>query len=173
MELEPILTQFTQQVSAAAALGDERTKAIADQLATAVSPAVQLAIITALGSAADELTANLLDYPGSLSVGVRVDGGTVRLDVHSQEPPAPAPEARADEAENSARISLRLPESLKSDIEAAAAAENISVNSWLIRSASAGLHPGWGNTPRWAAGWAEAASKHGSYGQRVTGWING
>ena len=36
--------------------------------------------------------------------------------------------------EQTGRISLRLPESLKNSIEAAAAQEGISTNSWIVRA---------------------------------------
>ena len=49
------------------------------------------------------------------------------------EPPEPAAEDGL-----TARITLRLPESLKTTIEAAAAREGISVNSWLVRALSRG-----------------------------------
>jgi len=172
MQLEQLLTQVRDQVLAAAALGDERTQQIAGSLTSAVSASVQLAIVNALSGAADEITAALLDYPGSPAVSVRLDGSDVRLDVRSAETPVTA-EPRADDADNSARISLRLPESLKTDIEAAAAGEGLSVNTWLVRAANAALRPDWASATRMAATWAESAGKHGGSSHRVTGWING
>jgi hypothetical protein len=65
-----------------------------------------------------------------------------------------------DEGDNDARISLRLPESLKSQIENAARAEGVSVNSWLVRAANSALSPG------------QSFRAHG-HGGRITGWING
>ena len=44
------------------------------------------------------------------------------------------PSEAADEA-NAARITLRLPESLKSRVEAAAATTGVSVNTWLVQAA--------------------------------------
>ena len=40
----------------------------------------------------------------------------------------------------SGRISLRLPESLKAAVEAAAAQEGISTNAWLVRTIAHSLH---------------------------------
>ena len=172
MELEPLLTQVHDQVLAAAALGDDRTRQIAESLAGAVSTSVQLAIVNALSAAADEVTGALLDYPGSPAVTVRLDGSDVRFDVRGTEAPAAA-EPRADDSDNSARISLRLPESLKTDVEAAAARDGVSVNTWLVRAADTALTPTWSNAARMAASWAESAGKHGGSSHRVTGWING
>jgi hypothetical protein len=157
------------QLTASAALGDERTQQIASTVAAAATPAVRLAIMAALAAAADEITAALLDSPGAPAVAVRLDGDTVRIEVLGGEPgPAGAP--RPDDGDTSARISLRLSEALKADVEAAAGREGVSVNTWLVRAAGAALNPGW---PMGAAGWAEAVHRRASNTHRVTGWING
>jgi predicted HicB family RNase H-like nuclease len=50
---------------------------------------------------------------------------------------------RADTADEafSARITLRLPETLKASLEAAAAASGVSVNTWLVQTLSRLLAP--------------------------------
>jgi hypothetical protein len=98
-------------------------------------------------------------------VSVRVDGDAIHVDValSAEQPPA----ARADDGDTSARISLRLSETLKADIEQAAAREGTSVNSWLVRAASTALSPGSARTP-----WSDAG-RRGTNIHRVTGWING
>ena len=48
--------------------------------------------------------------------------------------PDGTPGEEADDA-STARITLRLPESLKARIDAAANAANLSVNSWLVQAA--------------------------------------
>ncbi|MBV8943677.1 MAG: toxin-antitoxin system HicB family antitoxin, partial [Solirubrobacterales bacterium] len=53
---------------------------------------------------------------------------------------APAETEAAEEA-LSARITLRLPESLKSRIEASAAARRVSVNTWLVQALTRALEP--------------------------------
>jgi hypothetical protein len=60
------------------------------------------------------------------------------------------------------RINLRMPDQLKARVELAAGAEALSVNSWLVRAATAALErtdPGPRREPR---------SPHGP--QRYTGW---
>jgi hypothetical protein len=174
MELDHVLGQVREHLTATAALGDERTREIAAALATAVTPSVRLAIVTALGAAADELTGALMDYPGAPVVTMSVDGDRVRLDVHAAAPVEPPPAApRPDDTDASARISLRLPESLKADVEQAAAREGISVNSWLVRAATTALQPPWAGAARFAAGWADTTGRRGASGQHITGWING
>lgn len=164
MHIEDYIRQVQEQLAAAAALGDERTQHIAEALAAAAAPSMRLAVLSALGAAADEITAALLDSPGAPVVSVRVDGDTVRVDVALS---AEQPAARADDGDTSARISLRLSEALKSDIEQAAASEGVSVNSWLVRAASTALSPGSARTP-----WSDAG-RRGTNIHRVTGWING
>jgi HicB family len=83
----------------------------------------------------------------------------------------PEPAAtRVDDGDASARISLRLPESLKADIEMAAAREGVSVNTWLVRAAGAALTTG---RPGPGPGRADAAPRRGSNAHHITGWING
>jgi hypothetical protein len=171
MQLQPHLAQVSDHLEAAAALGDERTREIATGLANAAAPAVRLALLGALSEAADEITTELLEVPGSPVVTVRLDGGDAVVDVRVAETAAsdePAPEPRRDDGEPSARISLRLAESLKSDVDAAAARDGVSVNTWLVRAADAALRPA-GQTDQRGQGW----QRNNTSNQRVTGWING
>ena len=159
MELHEYVAQVQHQLSEAAALGDEQVQRVAAGLASAAGPAVRLAIMTALAEAADEITALLLDVPASPAVSVRLDGDTVRTEVQTR---AAQPErAEPEDAEQSARISLRLSEALKARVESAAATEQVSVNTWLVRAAATALsgRPGGGT--------------RSSSGHRVTGYING
>src|SRR5581483_8235149 len=120
MQLEHHLAQVSDQLQAAAALGDDRAKEIAAALATAATPAVRLALLRAVSEAADEITAALLDYPGSPAVAVHLDGDEITVDVHAAAPATEPDEPRRDDGEATARISLRLTEALKADIDAAA-----------------------------------------------------
>jgi predicted HicB family RNase H-like nuclease len=180
MQLDKHVAQVSEQLQAAAALGDERTREVAGALSTAATPAVRLAVLNALNEAADEITAALLDFPGSPVVSLRLDGDTVAVDVHVSHPPtAEAEEPRRDDGEASARISLRLSEALKSEIDAAAEQEGVSVNTWLVRAASAALRPGpfaafgpgfpfnFGPNPWGARGRGKRGDQH------ITGWIDG
>jgi hypothetical protein len=185
MQLDHHLAQVSDQLAATAALGDDRAREIAAALTTAATPAVRLALLKAVSEAADEITAALLDYPGSPAVTVRMDADEISLDVHAAAPAAEPDEPRRDDGEANARISLRLTEALKADIDAAADEEGVSVNTWLVRAATAALRPGpfgfaglgsgfaglgpdfrvnFGGDPR---GRARRDTRH------VTGWING
>ncbi len=160
MQLPPFTDGVRAQLLAAAALGDERTQQTAQALATAADPAVRLAVLEAVSAVADEITAALLDVPGAPAVSVRLEADEVRIDVRTGPPAEPAPPA-PDESENDARISLRLPESLKDRIDTAARAAGVSVNTWLLRAATSALGPG------------RSAHTTSSGPGRISGWING
>ena len=175
MHLDHHLAQVHEQLGAAAALGDDRTKEIATALAAAASSAVRLALLGAVSEAADEITAALLDYPGSPAVTVRLEGDAIDVDVHASEAPD-ADEPRRDDGEASARISLRLSEGLKAEIDAAAERDGVSVNTWLVRAASAALRDGPGTAPGFGPGFGASGGRgrqRQGGGQRITGWING
>ena len=96
-------------------------------------------LIDALGAAAEQITSELA--PGS--VELRLRGREPEFVVSAAlppEPPAPplppAPRrSRSFEGDDTtARISLRLPDGLKSRIEEAANEIGFSVNSWLVRA---------------------------------------
>lgn len=119
---------------------------------------MRLAVLEAVAAAADEITEALLDAPGSPAVAIRLDHDDLRVEVRMA-PTAEPPPAPADEGDNDARISLRLPESLKAQIETAARGDGVSVNTWLVRAANTALSP--------------TRSYGGSGSGRITGWING
>jgi hypothetical protein len=154
MQLDTYVEQVQDQLTATAALGDERVREVAATLAGAASPAIRLAILSALATAADEITTALLDRPGSPSVVVRLDADEIAISVTG--PTESATAVRPDDGDTSARISLRLSEALKAEIDTAANRAGISVNTWLVRAATAALGAG------------PAASGT----QRLTGWIN-
>ena len=162
MDLDPYVSLVTEQLTAAAALGDERTQQIAAALATSAAGAVRLATMSAISATADEINAALLDVAGvTISVQLENDEPTIRVDTA----PVPEPVAATDpglDGDASARISLRLPEVLKAEIDAAANRESISVNTWLVRAARTALNPAR------AASAGEVRS-----GRHIRGWVTG
>ena len=169
MQLDHHLSRVHEQLVAAAALGDERTREIADALTTAALPAVRLALLAAAAEIADEITAALLDHPGSPAVAVRIDNDEIAVDVRSVaavDDVAPA-QARHDDGEASARISMRLTDALKAEIDAAAERAGVSVNAWLVRAAGDALRPSGRDTAYGDRGWGR-----GTETQHVSGWIN-
>ncbi|WP_375493955.1 toxin-antitoxin system HicB family antitoxin [uncultured Jatrophihabitans sp.] len=185
MQLDEYSSQVATQIRAAAALGDDRTREVAEALAGAAEPAVRLAVLAAVSDTADEITSVLVDLPGAPTVAVRLDGNEATVDVRLSHDDTPAQEQRPDDGDTSARISLRLSEALKTDIDAAAARDGVSVNAWLVRAATAGLDPnpfdslaafgknfGLGAGPNRGRGGGGRGGGRGA-GQHVTGWING
>ena len=77
-----------------------------------------------------ELTAQL----PSGRIDVRLSGGDVQL-AYVGDDPASQP---ADD-DTPARVTLRLSERLKAQAESAAGREGVSLNTWLVRTISAGL----------------------------------
>ena len=71
--------------------------------------------------------------PGKVRTELRLGAGEIRLT--SGEEAEAAPVAGAAEG-FTARISLRLPDTLKTSVEAAAAREGVSVNTWIVRALS-------------------------------------
>jgi hypothetical protein len=109
-----------------AVIGDQQTARAAELLALALESSLGRRLQEALSEAALELSAQL-EHGG---VEVRVAGNDQQL-VYFQEPDSRSPETGGELF--SARITLRLPESLKSRLETAAAAGGVSVNTWLVQ----------------------------------------
>jgi hypothetical protein len=199
MHVNEYVEQVHDQMRAAAALGDERTQQIAAALAETADASVRLALLAAVSTAAAEITAALYETNGGPAVTVAVDGDEIRVDIAQATAPAAAepPVDDLDRGDATARISLRLSERLKGEIDEAANRDGISVNTWLVRAAGAALArpngPGWGGGPGWGwggpgwggPGWGDGPGSHhgrsggsgGHHGRggshRVTGWVTG
>jgi hypothetical protein len=132
MRIEGYVQALREDAARVAAVGDESTARAAELVALALESSLGRRLQEALAEAALELSAQLPQG----RVEVRVAGGDPELVYVSDEPPAPVD--ATDEA-FSARVTLRLPESLKSRLEAAAAAAGVSVNTWLVQALSRGL----------------------------------
>ena len=130
METSRFVDGLRADLAAAAALGDQAIVEAADRLARAVESSVRVHLLDALQEAAMELTAQR----PSGRIDVRLSGGDVQLTYVGDEP-ASQP---ADD-DPSARVTLRLSERLKAQAESAAGREGVSLNTWLVRTISAGL----------------------------------
>lgn len=135
MLLAPIVEGLEEDLKRAAAIGGDDTRKAAEILVESLGSSIRLRILDALQQAADELTASL---PGT-SVEVRLQGRDPVLSLSiSSASGAGAESADMGERgdEEVARITLRLPEGLKGQIERAASREGISVNGWLVDAAA-------------------------------------
>ena len=138
MDITPYVESLRHDLAAAAEAGGAEAKAAAERLALALDPAVRLALMDALSQAAAEITSELPQ--GSVDVRLRgrepefvVDVPTVAMPAPPAPPAPPSPED-ADEAEEDAmaRITLRIPESVKYKAEELAAKGGHSLNSWIV-----------------------------------------
>ncbi len=134
MQLDSYVQAVSEDLARVAAVGDEGTRRAAELLAVALESSLARRLQEALTEAALELSAQL----DQGRVEVRVAGGEPELVYVGEAEPA-----RSEAAEEfAARITLRLPESLKSRVEAAAAANGASVNTWLVQALTRALGPG-------------------------------
>jgi hypothetical protein len=127
MNLTIVIEGLREDLQGIGELGDDRSAQIARRLGDALGSNLRLKVLDLLGQAALELSSKL-------------PSGHVEVRLAGQEPElvwvddAPAESAAAAGEELSARISLRLPDSLKSSVERAAEREGVSVNAWLVRA---------------------------------------
>ena len=126
MQIDGLTQALREDLTRVAALGDENTARAADLLSIAIEASLGRRIQDALAEAALELN----DQLDSAHVELRVAGRDLQLVLVREDGTASEP---ADEA-FSARITLRLPESLKQRVESSAAREGTSVNTWLVQA---------------------------------------
>lgn len=135
MEASTIVTAVHREVA------DERA-------AASLEAAAHVWLLDLAAQAAAQLNAQL---PAG-HVEVRLSGRDPELVYVADAEPEPVPAAD----DNDARITLRLPESLKANVERWAAEDGVSVNTWLVRTIARG------NSSRSRAG-----------GRRLTGYGRG
>ena len=133
MQIDGIIQALREDLARTAALGDENTSRAAELLAVALESSLGRRLQDALAEAALELN----DQLDSSHVELRVAGHDLQLVLVREDGTMPE---QADEA-FSARITLRLPESLKQRVESAAAREGASVNTWLVQALQRAVEP--------------------------------
>jgi hypothetical protein len=140
MELAPIIQGITEDLRRAASVGGDETMRVADLLVSGIDPTLRLHLIEALHSAASELEGSA---PG-VSIDVRLVGRDPELSllVASTEEPLSGTDVAdlggyADD--DLLRLTIRLPEGLKSRVEQAAAGVGASINSWIVASLARAL----------------------------------
>jgi hypothetical protein len=166
MELGPYVDNLRRDLATAAEAASSEVRDAADRLSYAVEPSLRMVLLEALGVAAAEVTDQLTD----VVVEVRLRGRDPELVVTEHAapspgppaPPVPPPPPPPEVEEGMARVSLRLPESLKARVDEAAVAAGQSANAWIVRSITQVLD----------AGPAAAATGYRvrGVGQRLAGW---
>lgn len=178
MELTRYVQDLQHRIAEAAELGGEEAQQLALRLTAPIDAAVRLVLIEALSVAAGEISTELA--PGS--VDVRMRGREPELVVTRPLPaepstpaptPTPAPGAAvaptppSDEEGSTTRTTLRLPDHLKTQVEAAAARDGVSVNTWLVRAVAAALVQ-----PTVVAPPTPGVQTSISGATRITGWVH-
>lgn len=165
MILATYVKSLQEQLAVAADAGGDEARELAARLTAPLDSAARLVLLEALSAAAEEITNELV--PGQ--VEVRLRGGEPEFvvtlppteDEYEQVSEATRTiEPPGEEDGGTARLNLRLPESLKQRIEEAAGAEGLSLNAWLVRAASAGL-----------SARSRVPGRAPVGGDRFTGWV--
>ena len=177
MDITPYVESLRSSlVSAADSAGDEARQA-AERLGFALDSSARLAIMEAVSQAAAEITAEM---PNG-GVDVRLNGRDLDFLVHvaAPTPPAPPPPPAPEEVEEGgmSRITLRIPESVKTKAEERAAEAGQSLNTWLVSVVRAASREGAINIdvdlssiPFFGGGDPFGGSK-GRGNKRMTGWL--
>lgn len=137
MEITPHVEAIRAALEAVAG-DDDTTAVVAERLSAAVAPAIQLQLLDVLGQVALEVSSQLPAGRLDLQLAGRDAVLVYREDPAAASPSAPPP---ADDEAGTARLTLRMPEQLKNQVEAAAATTGLSTNSWLVNAARAALSP--------------------------------
>jgi hypothetical protein len=141
MELGTYVADLQKQLVDSATHGAEETRPVAERLAGAVDAVTRLVLLDALTTAASEITRELA--PGSVDVRLRgrdVEFVVTAASTEGDGDEVPQASVDLDDASTS-RTTLRLPDALKARVDEAAAADGLSVNSWLVRAIAADLEP--------------------------------
>ena len=131
MDITPYVDRLRADLAQTAAAGDEQVRTAAERLALALDPAMRLTLMEVLSEASAEITAGMRNG----GVEARLAGRDIDFVVHEQAAPAPEPAASTEPLEEEgdlARITLRIPESIKTRAEELAAKSGNSLNTWLV-----------------------------------------
>src|SRR5439155_9953312 len=127
MDVNHHIDALLSDLSGVAGLGAEAVTQAAERLSQTLRSSAGLRLLDVLGEAALEISAQL----PSGQVEVRLAGQQPSL-IYVENEAEQAPPSGGDGL--SARITLRLPESLKTSLEAAASREGVSLNTYLVRA---------------------------------------
>ncbi|MGH3723072.1 MAG: histidine kinase [Mycobacterium sp.] len=133
MDLQPYVDSVRQDLAIAAKAGGSEAEELAERLTAPLDSAIRLALLDALSAAAEEITRELA--PTSVDVRLRAREPEFVV-TRPAEQTQSQPPAVSEDGGGTWRVTLRLPESLRVTVEAAAAHDGISLNGWLVRAAT-------------------------------------
>lgn len=129
MKMSKFIDLLSEDLKALGKLGGSDLEMAVSRLIPTLEPVLRTRLLEAFTEIAGELKDQL---PGA-RIEARLAGDEVEL-VYVQDETV----IREIPSELNARITLRLPEDLKSRIESAATKEGISLNSWLLKASERG-----------------------------------
>ncbi|HUC58400.1 MAG TPA: toxin-antitoxin system HicB family antitoxin [Streptosporangiaceae bacterium] len=146
MELSPYVEGLRRDLATLTRFAPADVVKLAEQLAEALDSPVRLILLDVLTSAAAEIT----DRLDATVIDVRLSAGEPEFVVtHHEQEQAPVAEPVTVSEEGTARVTLRLPEALKTKVEASATAAGVSVNTWLVQATARAVEEqGAGARPR-------------------------
>lgn len=126
MKLDPVLTQLDAAIEAQLRMADSSVAEAAAGFLEAFRPSVRAAMLDVVQQVAAEISAQLAEH----RVEVRLVDGDPELVVA----PQPATAEGGEDEDFEARITLRLPASLKDLIEDQASSSGDSINRWVVET---------------------------------------
>src|SRR3954471_14280280 len=185
MDITPYVDSLRRDLLAAAEAAGPEAHAAAERLTFALDPSARLALMEAISQAATEITAEMpaggVDVPRDALEPPSVVAAPAPPPAPPAPPSPPPPPGPEDEEEGGiARITLRVPESVKAKAEEFAARSGHSLNTWLVNVVRAATREGainvdidlsslplvGGNDPFGGQG-----PFGGKRGRRMTGWV--
>lgn len=139
MELSPYVGRLADDLAKVTALADDTTRDVAARLVAALEPSLRMVLVEAISDTAALVTTDLDDVVAL----VRMDGRdpVVTVERTPTQPSAPPVDPVADDPQDdNARITLRLPQSLKSRAETRAAENDQSLNTWIVHAIRRATH---------------------------------
>ncbi|MEU2073168.1 hypothetical protein [Streptomyces sp. NPDC013489] len=148
MDLAPFVASLNRAVAAAGTAGGEEAEAFLDRFAVPLEAAIRLTLLEVVSAAAEEIAVDL--KPGSVDVVLRGSNPGFRVTVPAEDSQPSAPSAPAGTAPAApsgtpagdgatARVTLRIPESVKLQVDEVAGLEGLSANAWLARVITAAV----------------------------------
>jgi hypothetical protein len=139
MDLQPYVEAVRHELTVAAAAGGPEAAELAERLTAPLESAIRLALLEALSEGAELITRELA--PGSVEVRLRGRDPEFTLTpapAESQDTPPPSTPEFDDDG-GTWRVTLRLPESLRTAVDSAARGAGLSVNAWMVRAVAGAL----------------------------------
>lgn len=165
MDLTPYLASVAQDLDKVTALADDQVRDVAHRLVAALEPGLRIALVRAVSDTAaqintdlDEAVVTVTMSAGEPMVNVTSTPSRATADPPPAPPGPPAPPEPADVDGGLARITLRVPDQLKTRAEELSAEAGQSLNTWLVHAVrrattEAGHRPRTRGTGR-VSGWA-------------------